>query len=129
MLFFSNVEELILVYRRCRPLSLEFEHHNTIIVARCEEIDFWMRCNNPESVVFALEGLYGSTLVQIPDANCFVLSDREYEVLMRVEKAGRGVLKVTPTSVDLPSLGFCNQSVIVLNEDELYKTHHSSSRA
>lgn len=57
MLLFSNVKELILVYGRCRPLSLELEYHDTVIMARREKIDFWMGCNNPKSVVLALERL------------------------------------------------------------------------
>lgn len=55
MFFFRDVKELILIYRRCRPLSLELEYHDTIIMARRKKIDFWMGCNNPEAVVLALE--------------------------------------------------------------------------
>ena len=48
---------------------------------------------------------------------------------MRVEEAGGGILKVTPTGIDLPSFGFWRGSAILFNSNELNGTHHSFARA
>lgn len=78
-----------------------------------EQIDLRMGSKDPEAIVFPLERLYRCTLVEVPNANCFVFADREDEVLMRMEEAGRCVLKVTSTGIYLPSFGFYNVLAVI----------------
>ena len=40
-----------------------------------KEIDFWMGCYDPKSVILALEGLYRSPLIQVPDTDSLVFTD------------------------------------------------------
>lgn len=78
MLFLSDVEEIILMNGRSWSLSLKFENHDTVIMPSRKEVDFWMRSNDPKPVIFSFEGLYSSALIQIPNADCLVLSNRQY---------------------------------------------------
>jgi len=56
-------------------LALELENHDTIIVTSSEQVDLRMRCYDPETIVFSLERLDRSALVQVPDADCLVLAN------------------------------------------------------
>ena len=58
MLFFRDIKQLILIYRRGRSFSLKFEYHDPVIMASREEVDLGMGCDDPEAIIFALEGLY-----------------------------------------------------------------------
>lgn len=67
-----------------------------------KEIYFRMRGNHPEAVIFTLEGVDSSPLVQVPDPDRLVLSSRQDKILMRVEQAAAGILEVAPAGIDLP---------------------------
>lgn len=74
LLLGDKVQFAILGESRCRPFSLKLENHDTIVVARSEEIDLRMSSDDPESIVFALERLHRGALVEIPYANRLVLA-------------------------------------------------------
>jgi len=75
---------------------------NILVMAGGEQVDLGMRCNDPESVIFPLEAVYGCSLVQIPDSDSLVLARRENQVLVRVKETATGVLEVSPAGVNLP---------------------------
>ena len=123
MLVLCDVEEIVLVDGRGGPLALELEDHDTVVVARSEEVDLGMGGDDPETVVFALEGLDRCPLIQIPDSERLVLADGQDEILMRVEQTPRSILKVATASVDFPGLGVAHppqldQSVVAGRNNE-----------
>lgn len=108
MLLFCDIKEVVLMHSRGRAFPFELEDHDSIVVTCSEEIDFGVSCNNPETIVVAFEGLYGSPLVEVPDSHGFVFANREYQILMWMEKASRGILEVSTTGVYFPRFGLCS---------------------
>ena len=106
MFLLGYVEELILIDRESWSFALELEHHNAVIMARSEQIDFWMGRNHPKSIVFPFERLYRSSFVEVPNTYCLVFPNRKYEILVRMEKASRRVLEMTSTGINFPSFRF-----------------------
>lgn len=86
MLLLGDVEQGVLVDGHCRPLALQFENHDTVIVTCSKKVDLWVCSNDPEAVVFALEALYAGSLVQVPNPDGFILTDRQNKILVRVEE-------------------------------------------
>jgi hypothetical protein len=50
VLLLGDVEEVVLVDGRSRPLALKLEDHDTVVVTGGEQVDLGMRSNNPEPV-------------------------------------------------------------------------------
>ena len=86
MLLLGDVEEIVLMYSRCGTLALKLEDHNSIIMACREKVDLWMGRNYPETVILPLEGLNRSSSIEVPNSDCLVFADREYQVLVGMEK-------------------------------------------
>ena len=85
MLVLGDVEKLVLIHSGCGAFSLKLEYHDAIIMTSSKEVDLRVSSYNPKPIVLALKRLYRGPFVQIPDTNCFVLADREDEILMRVK--------------------------------------------
>src|SRR5271170_981206 len=65
-----------------------------------------MRSNDPESIVFSTEALYGSTLIRVPYSNCLVFANTQNQVLTFVEKGSRSIVEMTSASIDFPRFRF-----------------------
>lgn len=63
---------------------------------------------NPESVVFATEGLNSRAFAHVPNTNRFVLRVRNDEFVLGVEKCDRHVVEVTSAGVNFPRLGLAH---------------------
>ena len=50
------------------------------------------------------EGLYGRSLREIPDSNCFIFSARYDQFVFGVEDSAGDIVEVTTAGVDLPRL-------------------------
>ena len=67
-----------------------------------EQVKLWMGRENPESIMFASEGLDSSALSHVPHTDGLVFADRQNEFLTRMEKRAGNVVKVAAHSIDLP---------------------------
>jgi len=85
MLLLVDEEKIALVNGIGRALSLELENHHTIVMTGSEKVNLRMCCNYPETIILSLEGLNGGTLIKIPNPDSFILTYREYKILVRVE--------------------------------------------
>ncbi len=57
-----------------RTLTLQLEDDKTVVVTRSEEVEGWMRCQDPEAVALSAESLNGGALAHVPDTNGLVLA-------------------------------------------------------
>lgn len=105
MFLLCNIEKLVLVKSMCRAFPFQFKYHHTSIVTRCEKINLWVGGYDPESVQVAFERLYRSALIEVPNTDGLIFTDREDEVLVGMEYTCRSVLEMSAACVDFPCLG------------------------
>lgn len=76
-------------------------------MASCQQIDLWMSCKDPKSVMFPSKGLNTSALRHIPSPNGLVLAVADDEVLSGVEHNTGYVVGVSAQRVYFPGLALC----------------------
>lgn len=102
--FVPNIVESVAMERIRGSLTLELEDNQAIVVSRREEVQLGVSREYPEPVVLPPERLYRRALRHIPHADRLVLSTRDDQLVPRMEKRRRNVVKVSATGVDLPRL-------------------------
>ena len=68
-------QSLALALVQCvrRPLALQFEHNDTVVVSGGKHVLLRMRGHDPEAIVVATKGGQAGALGHVPDTNGFVL--------------------------------------------------------
>ena len=75
-----------------RSLPVKLEDNQAAIVSCREQIELRMSSQDPETIVFATECLYGGSLAHVPYSDSLVLGDRQDQLVFRVEESGRNAV-------------------------------------
>ena len=89
------------MHSECRTLSIEFEHDESLVMSRSEQVLRRVRRQDPESLL-PPESLNSIPAVYVPQLNSVVLAGREEDVLSRVEDHTVNIAVVAPTRVHFP---------------------------
>ena len=85
-------------------IAVSSNRQNVILRTSSEKVQFRMRSQYPETIVFPSKSLYGRSLAHVPNSNRLVFSIRDDEFMFRVEEGARDIVEVTSASIDFPCL-------------------------
>lgn len=121
-----DVKEDIIVDRKGRSFSFEFEDNDTSIMTGGKEVLRRMASEDPETLVLTAEGVEGSSLRQVPHAETFVLRVGDDQVLLGMKDDAADVVVVPSAAVNLPRLRLVHapeldEAVISAGDDQWHR--------